>query len=135
MAIVLRHVCVLTKDMNKAIDFYVDNLEFKVLRRKALSGEYPETILGIPKVLLLYTKLRDKGGNILEIIEYMNPRFTPKVTYAHMAFTVSSIKKTYLKLVKKGVKFLSPPTKAADSDVKVCFCMDCDNNLIELVED
>ena len=52
----------------------------------------------------------------------------------HIALQVKNIEKTYLKLKKKGVKFISEPTLSSEKFAKVCFCMDPNNVRIELVE-
>ena len=47
---------------------------------------------------------------------------------------MENIEKTFSKLKKKGVKFISKPTLSSEKFAKVCFCIDPNKVRVELVE-
>lgn len=51
----------------------------------------------------------------------------------HLALTVGDLDALYRAGTAAGVKFVTPPVHSPDN-VKVCFCRDPDDTLVELVE-
>jgi catechol 2,3-dioxygenase-like lactoylglutathione lyase family enzyme len=136
-----RHSCVVVSDLDKALDFYCNLLGMKVFKQLEIDGLYPETLLGVPNVQLTYVKLDFEDPQTcehpprFELHYYHNPITKPRLSKSHVAFTVEDLQKEYNRLISKGVGFISEPLKAPDSDATVCFCVDPDGNLIELVEE
>lgn len=136
-----RHTCIVTYNLKAALLFYRDILGMKVWKELTLEGKYPSTILGINKVKLTYYKLdfddpfHSDHPPRFELHYYHYPLLTPKRNLSHISITTSDIKKDYERLKNMGVKFISKPIKASDSNSTVCFCKDFEGNLIELVED
>ena len=124
----IRHVCLIVKNLNKSLKFYVENFKFKVIRRDKLSGKYVETLFGVYGVELEYAKIKDKKGNEIELLE-SNVNLKP-----HIAFTVKNIDAVYNRL-KDKMCFISPPFDAPDTAARVCHCLDNDFNEIELVQE
>ncbi len=129
-----RHICLLVRDIDKSVKWYEENFNCTLMIKKTISGQYPEELLGILNPTLTYAKLTCHGTT-LELIEFMNPKQKPRLSKAHIAFTIDNLENTYNKLLENGVGFISPPIKAPDSDCTVCFCVDPNGNLIELVEE
>ncbi|MGE4357111.1 MAG: VOC family protein [Candidatus Omnitrophota bacterium] len=135
-----RHVCLRVKNLEKSLEFYRDILGLRVERIIELGGEYPERILGVKGIRLVYVKLRSVNQSknsppVFELHFWKKPKKTIKPGYNHISFTVKNLSYEYKRLKKKGIKFISPPIKTPYTNTKVCFCYDPDGNLIELVED
>lgn len=124
----IRHTCLIVKNLNQAIKFYTKNFGLRVVVKDILTGDYPITLFGISQIKINYAKISDKKGNTIELLE-SNRALRP-----HIAFTVKDVNKVYKKL-KKTVIFISPPIKAPDYPVKICHLYDMDLNEIEIVED
>ena len=54
--------------------------------------------------------------------------------FTHFAITVKNLETTYGKLSDAKIKFVNEPRVSDDGGAKVAFCLDPENNLIELVE-
>lgn len=126
----VRHFCLIVKDLEKSIKFYQDYFQMELFKQDTLSLLYSEKLFNIPGIKIRYAKLidRTKEGKILELIE------TNKKIGSHIAFTVSDIDELYEDL-KDKVKFSSKPFKALDGKVRLCYLNDPDGNGIELVQD
>lgn len=135
-----RHTCLVVKDLEKSLNFYCDILGLKVKKIIELEGEYPEKILGVKGIKLIYVKMcsQNQPQNsppIFELHFWKKPKIKINPGYNHISFTVKNLDYEYKRLKKLGVKFISPPTKTPYTNTTVCFCYDPDKNLIELVED
>ena len=130
----IRHVCLVVRDLKLMTNFYRKNFNFNVVSRKTIKGKYPDKLLHLYGTSLTYVKL-NAGTILLELIHFNNPEIIAPITFNHIALTVKKLDELYNKLVKQGVHFTSPPIKAPDSNVKVCFCIDPESNRLELVEE
>jgi catechol 2,3-dioxygenase-like lactoylglutathione lyase family enzyme len=133
----LRHTCIVVTDLSRALEFYITKLGMKLIDCQTIRGEYPETVLGIPQVVLTYCKLDFEDVPIprFELHYYENPTVEDVIPFGHIALTTDNLDKEYERLKALGVNFISPPTVAPDTGRKMCFCADPDFNLIEMVED
>jgi catechol 2,3-dioxygenase-like lactoylglutathione lyase family enzyme len=130
----------MVRDLGRSLRFYRDALGLKVFKTLTLSGEYPETVLGIKGIRLTYVKLiapkQSKNGvPFLELHYWLAPKISSKCGYNHISFTVDDIDSEYQRLSRLGVKFISKPMQSSHGKTKLCFAYDPDKNLIELVED
>jgi len=81
-----------------------------------------------------------ESGEILELLRYPthNTKLPKLPIYntgiLHIALQVKNIEKIYMRLKKKGIKFISKPTLSSEKFAKVCFCLDPNNVRVELVE-
>lgn len=135
-----RHAGVLVSDLKKSIEFYTKQLGFKVLKQKAISGAYIETILGVKGLELTYVKMCIPPDTFpaFELHHWTDTDlvYGLKNKYqAHMALTYEGDLRLFHLKNHDNIKFISPPRKATDSKCIVCFIEDPDGNLIELVED
>ena len=80
------------------------------------------------------------GNTLVELLEFAEPvgsniiRKVNDLGASHVAFTVSDLDETYLRLKQSGVKFNAPPQLSPDGYAKVTFCFDPDKTHIELVQ-
>ncbi|MCM8766236.1 MAG: VOC family protein [Candidatus Omnitrophica bacterium] len=135
-----RHTCIVVKDLEKSLNFYRDILGLKLERVIKLEGDYPEKVLGIKGIKLVYAKMRSKNqpknsSPVFELHFWEKPEIEIKPGYNHISLTVKNLNYEYKRLKKLGVRFISPPTKSPYTNTRVCFCYDPDDYLIELVED
>ncbi len=144
MIINCRHICVIVKDLELAIEYYTEVLDLKISHSRLESNNYIYTLLGIDK--LHYTKLTTQDDKIpvLELYWFpedsnYKPTFTDSSLH-HISFTVENIGDIYNKLnrlsyVKKYItKPLSRPTLDPIKQNYVMFSRDTSGNLIEFVE-
>jgi len=140
MIMEFRHVCVIVRNLDRAIKFYRDILGFKVYKIITVKGKIPETVLGVKGIKLIYVKLRTPGQPkrspaVLELHYWRTPKIPQKKRYNHISFTVKNIDLEYKRLKKLGVRFISKPMVAPHGKTRLCFGYDPDRNLIEFVED
>jgi len=131
-----RHFCFIVSDISKSISFY-KRFGLKSFQRKRIRGVYVSALFGDNYFTtdLTYAKLYiGNKKNILELIQFHNPKVKIQ-NQSHLALSVDNLMGLYSKFIKLGVKFISPPLRASDNKVLVCFCKDLDGNLIELVEE
>jgi catechol 2,3-dioxygenase-like lactoylglutathione lyase family enzyme len=132
----LRHVGILVHDLDMSIKLYTDVFGFKVLNKGIIMGKYAEELFNISNLHLTYVKLKSKGCStrleLWKIKDFLPPQNT---SFSHISFTVKDLNNIYEQLKERKLAFFSPPIKARDSQVRLCFCRDYDNNILELVED
>lgn len=95
------HAMIRVLDLEKSLDFYVNKLGLKEIRRNDYpAGKftlvYLATEKGEPEVELTYNWEQEEG--------YTNGR-----NFGHLAFRVDDINKKCLELMDSGVKILRPP--------------------------
>jgi catechol 2,3-dioxygenase-like lactoylglutathione lyase family enzyme len=132
----IRHAGILVSNINESLRIYRDVLGFEEIERKTLHEPYMENLLNWKDITLTFSKLRLKGcKTLLELwkIEGLVP--SDYTSISHISITVNDLQDIYNKLKERGIQFLSEPLKSPYNKVKVCFCKDFDQNLIELVEE
>ena len=135
-----RHAAIVVKDMPRAVRFYKGILGLRVEKVITLRGSHLETIFNKKGIVLRYAKLyapgqRKKDSPVFELHCWIRPKMPQKKGCGHVSFTVKDLDYEYKRLSKLGVKFLSQPLNSPVTRTKLCFCLDPDNNLIELIED
>ena len=140
MSINLRHIGIVTNNLENSLKFYKDILGFKIKMEGFEDRNFIDHILNLKKSSLMTVKLVDEKGGIIELLKYDNPRGKPikreinDLGLSHFALTVDNLEDVYVKLKDNNIEFISSPTLSPDSKVKVCFCYDTDGIVIELVE-
>ncbi len=135
-----RHTGIICRDIKKSLYFYKNILGLKVVQNMLDKSDYINKITGIKNGKVKFIKLKMNSGEILELLTYPTHKTKlPKLPIynsgiAHIALQVKDIEKTYVKLKKKGVKFISKPTLSSEKFAKVCFCLDPNKVRVELVE-
>jgi len=132
----LRHVGILVHDLEMSVKLYEDVFGFVETNRGTLMGEFSEKLFNLSNFQLTYVKLKAKGcKTLLELWKIKD--FLPDWPrgYSHIALTVTNLDEIYKKMRERKIEFFSPPMKAKDSNVRLCFCRDYDGNILELCED
>jgi len=135
-----RHTGIITKDINKSLEFYKDILGLELIQDFTDSSDYINEITGLNGATAHFLKLQAKDGTVIELLEYLtHPSELVKlpiinVGVCHIAFRVINADIVYRKLVEKEVKVLSKPVVSSCGIAKVFFCLDPDNIRVEIVE-
>jgi catechol 2,3-dioxygenase-like lactoylglutathione lyase family enzyme len=137
----IRHFGIVVSDLERSLDFYVNKLGLKVVKRIDESGVFIDSISGLKSVLVTTVKMAAEDGNLIELLYYKSHPRTPlegkdisQIGASHAAFTVDNIDEVYTKLSAAGVSFTSSPKNSPDGFARVTFCKDPDGTLLELVE-
>lgn len=140
MPINLRHIGIVTKNLEKSLEFYRDLLGFKIKTEAFENKNFIDHILNLKNTSLKTVKLIDNNAGIIEFLSYDNPkgklikREINDLGLSHFALTVQNLDDIYNKLKNNNIKFISKPTVSPDNKAKVCFCYDPNGVIIELVE-
>tara|TARA_A100001015_G_C14942210_1_gene693058 strand:- start:289 stop:735 length:447 start_codon:yes stop_codon:yes gene_type:complete len=135
-----RHTGIICRDIKKSLYFYKNLLGMKVVQEFWEDTDYINKVSGLKKAKVHFIKLKMQSGEILELLRYITHNTKlPKLPIhntgiLHIALQVKNIEKTYSKLKRQGVKFISQPTLSSEKFAKVCFCIDPNNVRVELVE-
>lgn len=141
MSITLRHIGIVTDNLEKSLEFYKDFLGLEIKTETLENGSFIDHILGLKKTSLKTVKLADKKGGIVELLCYKNQqdnkieREINDLGLSHFALTVENLDNMYNKLKENNIDFISAPALSPDNRAKVCFCYDPNGIAIELVEE
>ncbi|MER2492177.1 VOC family protein [Catenovulum sediminis] len=140
MLLSARHTGIVVKNLTKSLDFYT-SLGFVEQSRDTESGYFIEQVTGICGVTLHWVKLSLSDGFLLEILKYeqnkcqkLEPPEPSKLGCSHIAFTVSNAQDVCQKIESLGGKVINQPAKSPNGQVKVAYCYDTENILLEIVE-
>ena len=140
----IRHVGIVITDIEKSLDFYVNTLSFKILKRADEFGKRIDNFLSLADVEVTTIKMLDDNSNILELLYFASHpdkadnnknRLLNEIGCSHFALTVGNLDELYSHLSDRDIKFNYPPQTSEDGKVKVAFCRDPDGTFIELVEE
>jgi lactoylglutathione lyase len=115
------HTMVRVRDLEESLDFYVNKLGLKVIRRK----DYPEW-----KCTLAYLAAGEGEAEIELTYNWEPEEYTGGRNFGHLAFAVENIYETCRTLMDRGVSILRPPR-----DGKMVFIRSPDNISIELLQE
>ena len=135
----LRHIGIVTRNIDSSIDFYKRFFNFEIIVDQIEKGDFIEKILGINNVKVRTVKLKNENFMIefldfgIDLVSSENSLFSTGCT--HFALNVKNLELTYNNLIKNDVKFISEPSLSEDNKALVCFMKDPNNEFfIELVE-
>jgi catechol 2,3-dioxygenase-like lactoylglutathione lyase family enzyme len=140
MSVNIRHIGFVVDDLNKSLEFYMNNLGFKIHKRTRESGNFINQILGYEELDLITVKMTIDNGQMIELIDFGKHKKLVKNHQlnqsgpTHIALTINSLDKMYHEMSNKGVNFISPPVQSPDGLVKVAFCQAPEGTYVELVE-
>ena len=140
MSAFLRHVGIVSLDLEKSIEFYSRFFEFSVVNDQLEKGSFIKKILNDEQVEVRTVKMKNKDF-MIELLHFNETdsileKNIKSLGCTHIAMTVKDIDSLYDKLVNFGVSFLSNPELSEDKKAKVCFMKDPNNEFfIELVEE
>ena len=137
----IRHFGIVVSNLDRALHFYEELLGLKVSKRMDEGSDYLSTITGLKDVSATTVKLAAEDGNLVELLYFHSHPRKPsgqkemcQIGPSHVSFTVDDVDAEYVRLVKAGVEFNSPPQFSPDGCAKVAFCRDFDGTSIELVQ-
>lgn len=144
----VNHLNIVVRDMERSLAFYVGLLGLRVTYEVELTGAWIEQVAGLPNVSARCIFVQPVGGGTrFELLEYRTPpgaslpedSITNTVGLRHVAFEVDDLDGLYGKLVKAGVRFVSPPVTVPFRVVgnirkRLCYCYDPDGVVVEIAD-
>ena len=131
-------------DLERALSFYRDLLGLEEVWRRVVTDAYIGTLVGYPGVELHQALLRIPGtGHCLELLDYRNVERAPVDTRtanpgtAHICLVVQGLAGLYERLLRAGVRFVSPPvvpTIGPNQGRLVAYMCDWDGIRVELLQ-
>lgn len=115
------HVMVRVTDLEKSLDFFINKLGLKEIRRK----DYPK---GRFTLVFLATDVNEPMIELTHNWDHADP-YTTGRNFGHLAFEVDNIYEFCENLQKKGIKILRPPR-----DGHLAFIATPDKISIELLQ-
>jgi len=115
------HTMVRVADLEESLDFYVNKLGLKLIRR----NDYPNW-----KCTLAYLAAREGEAEIELTYNWEPEEYSGGRNFGHLAFAVENIYDACQKLMDQGVDILRPPR-----DGKMAFIRSPDNISIELLQE
>ena len=137
----IRHTGIVVKDMEKCIDFYVNNFNFKIEKDQIEQGKYIDIFLGLSNTKVRTVKMSLNDNHMIELLKFYshpsekNASFITDVGCSHFAMTIKDADLLYKKLKKQNIEIINKPRLSPDGLVKVFFCKDHDGTWLELVEE
>ena len=135
----LRHIGIVTRNIDSSIDFYKKFFKFKIVIDQIEKGYFIEKILGIKDLKVRTVKLKNDNF-MIEFLDFGSTSVSSENSListgcTHFALNVENLEFTYRDLKKNDVQFISEPSLSEDKRALVCFMQDPNNDLyIELVE-
>ena len=136
-----RHVGIIVKDMERAVEFYCDLLGHKILVDFTEGGGYFSKLVGLENAEARVVKVGAPDGTFVELIQFSTHDVIAPSTLdfnarglGHTCFTVDDIDGLYERMTARGVKFVTPPLQSEFDPVKTCFCYDPDDSLVQFVQ-
>jgi catechol 2,3-dioxygenase-like lactoylglutathione lyase family enzyme len=138
------HFSFTVSNLDDTLHFFCDLLGLKASPIAEVNNEDVQKIIKMPGALLRISLVQTPDNRKIELIEYVKPKGkkidlkTSNPGVGHIAFLVDDIQKMYDDLIKKGVKFNSPPVWAASNDGKgkwgVCYLKGPDDITLEFIQ-
>lgn len=137
----LRHIGIVVQDIDVALNFWVDILGFKVVRRELEQGEFIDKLLGLSNVVVTTVKMRSGAGSQIELLkfdshkdikEWAGKPYSTGLT--HVALEVQDLDKEFQRLLKLGIQFIGNPSISPDGGAKVVYALGPEKLLLEFVE-
>ena len=123
------HTMLRVVDLNKSIDFYVNNLGMTLIRRKDYPhGEFTLAFVGYGS---------EKDNTVIELTHNWKKKsedYELGNKYGHIAIGVKDIHSICQKLENKGSKITTKPKIMKNSTTVLAFVEDPDGYKIELIE-
>ena len=137
-----RHMGITVSDMARSVRFYTEYLGLtEIGDYPARSGEYIETLVGVPGALIdIKTFVTPDGTSKVELLQYRShpaapgaPAQATETGRPHGAYTVDDLMALYEKRDEYGCRFKSAPLLSPDG-VLVAYAHDPDGTILELVQ-
>jgi diaminopimelate decarboxylase len=139
----LDHVGVSTSDLDRSLGFYCDVLGLELRDRgEAKGGDFDAT--GVVDATVRWADVKLTGGQVLELIEFIDPRGSPSrprrndAGATHIALEVEDINAAHTRLKAAGAPITSPPRTIASPGpwhgARIFYANDPDGVAVELIE-
>ena len=143
------HFSFTVSDLDRSVAFYRDLLGFELIHVQEQDNEYTRRLVGIDDAILRVAQIAVPGQprgistHDLELVEYMRPRGVRgdgricDPGAAHLAIMVTDALATHDRLVREGVRFVSPPnaiTAGVNEGGFACYFLDPDDIVLELLQ-
>ena len=121
----IQHIGIPVTNMERSLQFYKDVFSLEADFVAEGSGEELSQAVGVEDTVLSFAFLR-VGDDILELLEYANPRGKPydrrncDIGAVHIAFEVPDIDQAYEELQAKGIQFNAAPLKIDEGPLAGC---------------
>ena len=139
------HSGITVKNVENALDFYVDILGFELLSTQIANNDYIFDIVELPglkEIKIAFVQI--PGGHVIEILEYVGidtyPGNARSCDYGtgHICLSVENLEALFEELKAKGMTFKSKKvahiTMGANKGAKAVYMLDPDGYIIELME-
>jgi len=122
------HTMIRVKDLDKSIDFYVNNLEMRLLRRTDFpTGEFTLAFVGYGE---------EKDNTVIELTHNWGQQepYDLGTGFGHLALGVKDIYGMCDKLSAQGIEIPRPAGPMKHGGSVIAFIKDPDGYMIELIE-
>jgi catechol 2,3-dioxygenase-like lactoylglutathione lyase family enzyme len=137
----VRHTGIVVKDIDGAINFWVDLLGFKIVSSEIETGSFIDRLLGLEDVKVQTVKLVARDQTMIELLHFKS--HTSKELWSgtpyssgltHVALNTSQISTLVARLNAQGFHTINDIAVAPSGKVKVCYLSGFEGVLLELVE-
>lgn len=142
------HIGITISDMDKSIDFYKNVLGLSLKGEMIMEGRETDKLFGEENTKVRVAYLNGSDEIIappIELLEFVSSKARldksdlHKTSISEICFKVEDIEKTYVRLKKEGVKFISEPqafdfTPQGFGKSKAVYFKDPDGIILELME-
>jgi diaminopimelate decarboxylase len=140
----LDHVSVTSEELDRSLAFYCDLLGLHLRARGEAHGASEFEITGIPDASVRWADLELPHGQVLELIEYVNPRGTPSRARSndpgatHISLRVADIDAVHRRLRDANVPVRTNPIELTDPGAwqgsRAFYASDPDGVTVELIQ-
>lgn len=140
----LRHIGVVSQDIDSAKDFWAKAFGFKVFWDEIEPSPYISQLLGFPCPGLRTVKMSNSTGFVIELLRFPESEVTTTSStghrlclsgVSHFAIELQNIEIAIARLISLGAELVSSGVQIPpDSPVKVAYLRAPDNVYLELVE-
>jgi len=138
----IRHIGLVVADLDKAKNFWIDLMGFRIVREMRESGPKIDKMIGLKNIDVSTCKLAPPDNKcLLELLCFHSHqsgavwRGTPYTTgFTHIALTVDFLDQLVSRMISYGVVFPGAPQLSDDGSVRVIYAKCDDGVLLELVE-
>jgi len=142
MANTTRHVGIVVQDLEKAIDFWIKLIGFKLHVDEKEISPYIDELLGMANPGLRTVKLIDENRFIIELLEFTNypgkdnwEGSLASTGLTHIALTVDNLEILKATLTQNDYEFVSNTLNSPNGFVNVVFVRGPEGLMLELVEE
>ena len=137
----VRHTGIVVKDLQGAVDFWVNLLGFQIESDQIEKGRFIDQLLGLENVEVRTIKLSSKEKTMIELLHFnSHGNLTPwtgtpySSGITHIALNTSNIIDLVALLRSKDFHSINNIQVSPDNQVRVCYLKGFEGILLELVE-